>query len=92
MFQFDRSVLMFKIINTICPESLHDKFSERSTISRYGTRNKTDLQNIPKLNLDFSRKSFNYTGLKTCNSVPTHIRQSDTLTQFKNRLKNHFLS
>ena len=46
---------MFKIINKICPESLHDKFAERSTIGKFGTRNKTDLQ-IPKLNLDFSRK------------------------------------
>ena len=54
---------MFKVINKIFPESLRDKFAERSTISKYGTRNKTDLQ-IPRLNLDFSRKSFNYTGLK----------------------------
>ena len=60
---------MFKIINKICPESLHDKFAERSSISKYDTRNKTDLQ-IPRLNLDFSRKSFNYTGLKTWNSKP----------------------
>ena len=62
MFQFDRSVLMYKIINKICPESLNDKFAERSSISKYDTRNKADLQ-IPRLNLDFSRKSFNYTGL-----------------------------
>ena len=75
----------------ICPESLHDKFAERSSISKYDTRNKTDLQ-IPRLNLDFSRKSFNYTGLKTWNSIPTHIRQSGTLTRFKNGLKSHFLS
>ena len=32
-----------------------NKFAERSTISKYGTRNKTDRQ-IPRLNLDFSRK------------------------------------
>ena len=67
----------------ICPESLHDKFGERSSISKYDTRNKTDLQ-IPRLNLDFSRKSFNYTGLKTWNSIRAHIRESDTLTWFKN--------
>ena len=91
MFQFDRSVQMFKIINKICPESLHDKFAERSTISKYGTRNKTDLQ-IPRLNLDFSRKSFNYTGLKTWNSIPKHTRESNTITLFKNGLKSHFLS
>ena len=91
MFQFDRSVLMFKMINKICPKSLHNKFAERSTISKYDTRNKTDLQ-IPRLNLDFSRKSFTYTGLKTWNSIPTYIRESSTLTRFKNGLKNHFLS
>ena len=27
MFQFDRSALMFKITNKICPEILHDKFA-----------------------------------------------------------------
>ena len=37
MFQFNRSVQMFKIINKICPESLHQQFAERSTISKYGT-------------------------------------------------------
>ena len=68
MFQFDRSVLKIKISNKICPESLHVKFVERSTINKYNTRNKTDLQ-IPWRNLDFSRKSFNYTELKTCNSI-----------------------
>ena len=90
MFQFDRSVLMFKITNKICPKSLHDKFAERSSISKYNTRNKTDLQ-ISKLKLDFSKKSFNYTGLKTWKSVPTHIRETGTLTRFKNGLKSHFL-
>ena len=54
---------MFQIINKIFPESLRDKFAERSTISKYGSWNTTDLQ-IPRLNLDFSRKGFNYTGLK----------------------------
>ena len=90
-FQFDRSVLMFKIINKICFESLHDKITERSSISKDETRNKTDLQ-IPGLNLDLSKKSFNYTGLKTWNSISTQIRESGTLTRFKKRLESHFLS
>ena len=76
---------MFKIINKICAESLHDQFAKRSTISKYGTRNKTDLQ-IARLNLDFSRNIFNW------NSIPTHIRESNILTLFKNWLKYHFLS
>ena len=32
MLQLNRSVLMFEIIKKISPESLHDKFAERSTI------------------------------------------------------------
>ena len=54
------------------------------------TRNKIDLK-IQRLDLDFSRKSFNYTVLKTWNSIPTHIGESGT-TRFKNGLKSHFLS
>ena len=54
MFQFDRSLMMFKIINKIFPENLQDRFAERSSISKYDTRNKTDLQ-IPRLNQDFSK-------------------------------------
>ena len=77
------------IINKICPENLHDKFADISTISKYGIRNKTDLQ-IPRLHLDFSRKNFNYTGLKTWNSIPTHIKEFNALTQFKNGLKTIF--
>ena len=80
---------MFRIVNKIYPESPHDKFAERSTITKYGTRNKTDLQ-TPRLNLAFSRRHFNYIGLKTWNSIPTHIRESNTLTRFKNGLKYHF--
>ena len=91
MFHFDRSVQMLKIINKVCPESLHDKFAKRYSISKYDTRNKTDLQ-IPRLNIDYSRKSYNYTGLKTWNAIPTHIREPDTLTRFKTGIKNHFLS
>ena len=82
---------MFKIINKICPKSLHNKFAERSTISKYGRRSKTVLQ-IPRLNLDFSRKSFNCTGLKSWNSIPTHKRGSNKQARFKNGLKVHFLS
>ena len=86
MFEFDRSVLISKISDKICPESLHDKFAERSTISKYGTRNKTDLQ-IPRVNLDFSRKTSNNTGRKAWNSFPTYVRESNALTGFKNGLK-----
>ena len=45
-FQFNRSVMMYKIQINICPENLCDKFIERSSISKYDTRGKTDLPDL----------------------------------------------
>ena len=58
MFQFHWSVLKVKIINKVCLESLHDKFAEKTSISKYDTRKGTDLQ-VAGLNLDCRRKIFN---------------------------------
>ena len=90
MVQFDRSVLMFKI--TKYALRVHKlNLLKDPRLSKYGTRNKTDLQ-ILRLDLDVNRNSFSYTGPKTWNSIPTHIRESNTLARFKNGLKDHFLS
>ena len=48
---------MFKTIKKICPESPNYKLAERATITKYGTRNKTDLQ-ILRLNLDLTVLEF----------------------------------
>ena len=48
-------------------------------------KSKADLQ-VLILNIEFSRESVNYSGLKTRIFTPTHIRESSTLTRFKNGL------
>ena len=40
---FDRAVMVYKIINRLCPENLCDKFQQRSKYSSYNTRNCRDL-------------------------------------------------
>ena len=90
LLSYDSTVGLFKnleyifICNATRFESF-EKFAERSSISKYDKRKKTDLQ-IPRLNIDFSSKSFNYTGRETWNSIPTHIKESDILNRFKNGL------
>ena len=92
LFQFDRLVMLFKILTKICPEGLCDELVERSSISNYNTRNNTDLK-VPKFNLAFSRKSFRYIGRKAWNGgIPAYIGGVDTLTQFTNELRKCFLS
>ena len=70
--KFDRAIMIYKILNGLCPESLNGKLITRSQISKYQTRNQQDLD-IPRLNLEFSKPSFFYTSAKTWNEIPLQI-------------------
>ena len=57
LIRFDRCVMVYKIVNKQCPESLWNMFQQRCSISNYNTRNYRDLH-IPKLNLELTKKGF----------------------------------
>ena len=59
---FDQAVMMFKIINMLCPEGLQNIFTERSALSNYNTWNMKNLH-AQKLKLEHTKKSFFYTAL-----------------------------
>ena len=86
LIKFDRAIMIYKILNGTCPESLDGKLITRSQISKYQTRNQPDLD-IPRLNLEFSKTSFFYTSAKTWNEIPLQIRLSSNVFTCKNRLK-----
>ena len=89
--RFDRFVMVYKIVNKQCPESLWNMFQQRCTISNYNTRNYRDLH-IPKLNLELTKKGFHYLGIKAWNDIPVNIRELPSLCLFKTRLKRHLMS
>ena len=47
---FDRAVMTFKIVNMLCLEGLQNKFTKRSALSNYNTRNMKNLY-VQKLKL-----------------------------------------
>ena len=61
LISFDQSVMTYKIMNKLSPESLWDKFELRSMHSN--SRNCHDLQ-IPRLNTEHAKKGFKYLALK----------------------------
>ena len=65
---FDRAVMTFKIVNTLCPQGLQNEFIERSALSKYKTRNMKNLH-VQKLKLEHTRGSFLYTAPNTWNSI-----------------------
>ena len=88
---FDRAVVVCKIINRLCPANLWDKFKRRSKYSSYSTRFCRDLQ-IPKYNLQYTKKGFSYSALKVWNEIPINVRELSTLCQFKKQLKMYLKS
>ena len=57
LMTFDRAVMTFKIVNQLYPESLQNKFIERSALSKYNTRNMKDLH-VQKTKIRTYEKKF----------------------------------
>ena len=88
---FDRAVMTFKIVNMLCPEGLQHKFTKRSALSNYNTRNMKNLH-VQKLKLEHTKKSILYTAPKAWNIIPQSFRNAETIEQFKKGLKSRLLS
>ena len=88
---FDQGVMTYKILHDLCPENLRHKFTERSIISEYRTRNHGDLQ-IPKVRLEYAKRSFYFSGVKTWNDIPDNIRERDSIARFRTGLRDYLLN
>ena len=91
LIRFDRCVMVYKIVNKQCPESLWNMFQQRCSISHHITRIYGDLD-VPKLNLELTKKGFHYSGIKAWNDIPVNIRELPSLRLFKTHLKRHLMS
>ena len=83
--------MTYKILHDLCPENLRHKFTERSMISEYRTRNHGDLQ-IPKVRLEYAKRSFYFSGVKNWNDIPDNIRERDSIARFRTGLRDYLLN
>ena len=65
----DRLVMMYKILHKLFPESLWNKYQQRSEPFTYRPRNISYLH-IPRLNLESSNSGFHYSGMRNWNDIP----------------------
>ena len=86
IIQFDKAVMIYKILNCLCPDNIRWRLIPRSQLSSNSTRNQLDLH-ITRLHLEFSKNDFLFSRVKTWNSIPLEIRSSPTITIFKRKLK-----
>ena len=63
LIPFDRTVMVYRIVNKFCSESLGDIYQQRDDLSNYKTRN-SGYHHITKVNLKHRKKGFQYSGIK----------------------------
>ena len=80
--------MMFKTLNGETPYYLSTRFIFRNDTTSYRVRNSEMRPALPQPRTDYARKSFFYSGAALWNSLPTDIRVSKTLGEFKTKLSN----
>lgn len=81
-----RAIMTFKCRQGLAPDYLSTLFSNH--VCGYDLRDSAEKLNVPLPRTEYYKKSFSYSGAVTWNSLPVHMRQAQTLQQFKNLTKD----
>ena len=85
---FDQEVMTYKILHGLFPDNLCNKCVKSFMVSEYKTRNHRDLQ-IPKVRLEYAKRSFHFSGVKNWSDIPGNIRERESLARFKKRFRKY---
>ena len=83
--QFNKGVLMYKIVNNLSPTYLYEKFQARTV------RNKSSIF-VPRPRTDFFMSSLSYSGAKLWNELPDSLRKKNSLQSFKTAYHKYLLN
>jgi hypothetical protein len=78
--------LMYKIMNGGAPEYLEKLFSKQTP--NYQLRNNEQCLKLPKPNTEYMKRSFFYNTAKLWNELPTNVRKSTSISQFKSKIQS----
>ena len=88
-FQIQKSIMVYKSLNGLVPEYLSSKFVKRNE-TRYSLRDSVNKLFVPFPRTNFMKNSFTYSGAVLWNSLPCHVREAESLSQFKRLVDVHF--
>ena len=80
---------MYKVLNKMGPKSLTNLFSYKSEKTNYLLRDILSGLCLPKPRTNNMKKSFMYDGAHLWNSIPKEIRESKSLSSFRNKIAAH---
>ena len=79
---------MFKILNGLAPDYVHDLFSIRTT--KYNVRNLEMKLNLPKPNPNYLNRSLSYSAASLWNNLPNNLRTIESLRSFKREVNRFY--
>ena len=87
--RFKLACLVHKILNTGHPPYLNEliQYHKHASSTRSAA---SHLLSVPRHNLSFGARAFRVAAPKIWNSIPLHIRQSQTCSSFRRHLKKHY--
>ena len=88
LISLDAASFIFKLSNNLLPEISKGYFTYNNVYHNYNTRSANNFH-IPFHRTSTTQSSIFYHGTILWNNLPTSIKNSKTLTQFKRQYKNH---
>jgi hypothetical protein len=81
----------YQLFNNLSP-SLSSMYFENAPMTNYTLRSSSSSKlYIPGMNKSIGQRSLQYLGPHTFNTLPDHIRLSESLSTFKNKLRDYLL-
>jgi len=87
--RFKLATLTYKALQTSRPPYLSD-FIQFHTTPKSTCSSSTQLLFVPRHNLSFGSRAFRVSATNVWNTLPLHIRQSQSLSTFRRHLKTHY--
>ena len=84
-----KAKIMYKLLNKMGPKSLTNLFSYKSEKTNYHLRDISSGPCLPKPRTNNMKNSFMYDGAQLWNSIPKEIRESKSLSSFRNKIAAH---
>jgi len=84
----DDKVYKVPVIRHTLPSSSYNKAYQKPARSTRSSA--SHLLSVPRHNLSFGARAFRDAAPKIWNSIPLHIRQSQTYSSFRRHLKTHY--
>ena len=88
MIQYESRVMVYKSVNGLAPQYLHDILTRSSEIPSFELRSTATDLHIPKRNTTNGQNGFSFRGAKLWNSLSTEVKSTPTIINFKNLSQN----